>query len=217
MAYASWSVTFGEQPTAAKWNILGTNDAGFNDGTAIGDDAIQARHIDWNNTGGGDNGGIWWEELGRTTLGSAGDTISVTPIAARKYLKILVFATDTGGTITASVRFNNDTAANYSYRNSSNGGADGVAGSGTSAFIGAPARACPTQIEAFVTNTTANEKIIQFVATNTGTAGAGAAPDRLEGAGKWANTSTQITRVDVINGGAGDYAIGSEVVVLGHN
>ena len=31
MAYASWSVVFGEQPSAAKWNILGTNDAHFDD------------------------------------------------------------------------------------------------------------------------------------------------------------------------------------------
>lgn len=30
MAYQSWSVVFGEQPSAAKWNILGTNDASFN-------------------------------------------------------------------------------------------------------------------------------------------------------------------------------------------
>lgn len=29
MAYQSWSVSFGEQPSAAKWNILGTNDATF--------------------------------------------------------------------------------------------------------------------------------------------------------------------------------------------
>lgn len=36
MAYASWSVIVGEQPTAAKWNILGTNDASFNDGTGFG-------------------------------------------------------------------------------------------------------------------------------------------------------------------------------------
>lgn len=35
MAYASWSVTFGEQPSAAKWNILGTNDSAFNDGTGL--------------------------------------------------------------------------------------------------------------------------------------------------------------------------------------
>lgn len=35
MAYSSWSVVFSEQPSAAKWNILGTNDASFNDGTGI--------------------------------------------------------------------------------------------------------------------------------------------------------------------------------------
>lgn len=29
MAYTSWSVVYGEQPSAAKWNILGTNDAYF--------------------------------------------------------------------------------------------------------------------------------------------------------------------------------------------
>lgn len=46
MAYVSWSVVFGEQPSAAKWNILGTNDASFNDGTGIGTNAIQAASLD---------------------------------------------------------------------------------------------------------------------------------------------------------------------------
>lgn len=45
MAYTAWSVVFGETPSASKWNILGTNDAGFNDGTAIGNLAIIARHM----------------------------------------------------------------------------------------------------------------------------------------------------------------------------
>lgn len=40
MAYTAWSVVFGEQPTAAKWNQLGTNDAGFKDGTNIDAGAI---------------------------------------------------------------------------------------------------------------------------------------------------------------------------------
>lgn len=40
MAYVAWSVVFGEQPTAAKWNILGQNDASFNDGSGIGNGAI---------------------------------------------------------------------------------------------------------------------------------------------------------------------------------
>lgn len=35
MAYSAFSVSFGEQPSQAKWNILGTNDASFNDGTGI--------------------------------------------------------------------------------------------------------------------------------------------------------------------------------------
>lgn len=41
MAYTAWSVVFGEQPSAAKWNQLGTNDAGFNDGTALNVGAVQ--------------------------------------------------------------------------------------------------------------------------------------------------------------------------------
>lgn len=45
MAYASWSVVFGEQPSAAKWNILGTNDASFNDGTGIADGVIKPEHL----------------------------------------------------------------------------------------------------------------------------------------------------------------------------
>ena len=45
MAYASWSVVFGEQPSTAKWNILGTNDAGFNDGSGIATNAITAAKL----------------------------------------------------------------------------------------------------------------------------------------------------------------------------
>lgn len=45
MAYQSWSVVFGEQPSASKWNILGTNDASFNDGTGIGNNAITTAKI----------------------------------------------------------------------------------------------------------------------------------------------------------------------------
>lgn len=45
MAYAAWSVTAGEVPTSTKWNILGTNDAGFNDGTNIAAGAINNTHI----------------------------------------------------------------------------------------------------------------------------------------------------------------------------
>lgn len=45
MAYASWSVVFGEQPSAAKWNILGANDAAFNNGTGIPQGAADSAEV----------------------------------------------------------------------------------------------------------------------------------------------------------------------------
>lgn len=42
MAYQSWSVSMAEQPSASKWNILGLNDASFNDGTGYTTNALQA-------------------------------------------------------------------------------------------------------------------------------------------------------------------------------
>lgn len=45
MAYTAWSVVAFEQPTAAKWNQLGENDAGFKNATNIDDDAILSRHV----------------------------------------------------------------------------------------------------------------------------------------------------------------------------
>jgi hypothetical protein len=41
MAYQSWSVVFGEQPSASKWGILGTNDATFDTYIGGGTNAIQ--------------------------------------------------------------------------------------------------------------------------------------------------------------------------------
>lgn len=45
MAYAAISFVFGEQPSTAKWNILGTNDASFNDGTGIATGKILPNHL----------------------------------------------------------------------------------------------------------------------------------------------------------------------------
>ncbi len=45
MGYEAVSFVAGEQPSADKWNKLGSNDASFNDGTGIADNAIITRHI----------------------------------------------------------------------------------------------------------------------------------------------------------------------------
>lgn len=159
---------------------------------------------------------VWWEELGTQTLAVAGDVLTVSSLPARRFLRIIVHAINTGGTINAALTFNSDTGANYAARTSNNGGADATATSQSNVGLFQATAANPLFILAEVTNTTANEKLIissmQEVAT-----GAGSAPGRLEAVAKWANTSAQISTVTITNTGTGDYAIGSKLIVLGHN
>lgn len=66
MAYASWSVVFGEQPSASKWNILGTNDAYFD--SLIGSGTAWTSFTpSWTNltVGNGTNTGAY-QQLGKT-------------------------------------------------------------------------------------------------------------------------------------------------------
>lgn len=181
----------------------------------LGAGLINGKRLDFSFTG---EGGIWWEELGRTVLGSSNDNITVSNLPDRKYLLILTSLFATGGTINSSFRFNSDTGSNYSARGSANGGADGTAGS--VAFLGfaATASANPKFASAYVMNIAAQEKLIYANTIERGTAGAANIADRAESVGKWVNTSNAISSVTVFNqSGTGDYASGSEVIVLGHN
>lgn len=158
----------------------------------------------------------WWQEIGRTTLGVAGDTISVTSLPARKYLMLLFNYTPTGGNVSGFFRFNNDSAANYASRYSSNGGADTAVVSQTQMIAGAGANTLIQTGQVTVINVAAQEKIF-FGETDYGATGAANSPSRLEVIGKWANTAAQINRVDLINTDVGDFAIGSQLIVLGHD
>jgi len=157
-----------------------------------------------------------WVELGRTTLGSAGDTITVSDLADKRYYMILSSEIKSGTNSTPFIRFNNDSGSNYArryhvlggeYTNTSvdNIGMNISSGSGHQFQVG------------YWANRASDEKLGIIHAVSQQTAGAGNAPDRNEIAPKWANTSNAINRVDVINAdsGTGDFASGSEVVVLG--
>ncbi len=213
MAYTASTFVADEQPTTSKWNLLWANDASFNDGTGFANDIIKSKHLDWAATGGGDSGGIWWEELGRTILGSAADTISVA-ISARKYLRIEATVANSG-VITPVIRFNSDSGTNYALRYTNN---NTTGGSVTSLdYIGSLANSAnPARINAEVSNISSTQKFVHALGVS-GSTSAGTAPEYFEIYGKWVNTSSQITTVSLVNIGAGDFATGTELIVRGHD
>lgn len=157
----------------------------------------------------------WWQELGRTTLGSAGDTITVSSLPARKYLKVIVSLIPSSS-IDGVMRFNNDTGSNYAY-NRITSGTSASNTSATSISMNPDSIAQQKWAVADIVNIASQEKSVLTKSMSIGAAGAGTAPAARDTYGKWVNTSSQITQIDIVNLAAGDFAIGSEVVVLGHN
>lgn len=199
--------------------IMGKDSGGTNQIIAgiDSDDYLYIGDTDLNGTYIREPKNVWWEEMGRTTLGSNGDTISVTGMTAKKYLRILISVIATGGNIAPAMTFNGDTGNNYNHRTSDNGGADATSTSRANIGTVDAVSATTIFIEFDVINISAQEKIVIGHSVRQNTAGAGNAVARREVVGKWANTAAQITRVDVTNADTGDFASGSEVVVLGHD
>lgn len=187
--------------------------SGWISGAMIAAAAITKAKVDFTTSG-----GIWWEELGRTTLGATGTSISVSGITGRKHLLVLLDARPTGGTLNVGLRFNNDSGNNYAGRGSNNGGADSSGGSQAQFFTKTAVDANPQQTIFEILNVAALEKVAYHRSVIRGTAGAANVPDRKEDASKWANTADLITRVDALDiGGTGDLGAGSSLIVLGHD
>ncbi len=201
MAFTSQTFSALEQPTLAKWNILNSND-----------DDLNARI-------GTINGftNVWWEELGRTTLGSAGDTITVSSLPARKYLTVLWHCVSAVNNIQPVLRFNNDTGSNYSLTYSQNFGAVATLTSQTEISVASASSQGVHVGEATVSNFSSQRKMVRGRGASDASLGAANGSTTIEVIGKWANTSAQISRVDLVNLGAGDFASGSQLVVLGHD
>lgn len=177
----------------------------------ITNDAVTATKIDWASTGA--DGGIWWEEIARTTLGTAGLTLTVSGIPNRKYLKVLLSGIHAAGAY-VNMTFNGDSSTNYAMRYIS-----------TSAF-GAAVSA--SQIGALYNNAAAGTSSAAIDILNPATAvktgnsvggeggtSAATAPTQTNMTFKWVNTSDAISSITFT--ATSNFAIGSEVVVLGHN
>ena len=162
-----------------------------------------------------------WVELGRTTLGSAGDTIDVSSVPDKRYYMILGHnITDGAGKIQSGMRFGNgsvDSGTNYSNRYSQDGGSDVIGTSQNSAYsitAGIEQDADMFRVN-YMANLSGNEKLHLGHIVSQSSAGAATVPIRGEAVGKWTNTSNPVDYFRSLNAEVGSYATGSELVILG--
>jgi hypothetical protein len=137
----------------------------------------------------------FWEELATATISSAGE-LDTGSFTAKKYLWIQYSCNSTDGGF--GFRFNSDTGTNYARRFSQNGASDQtelsynmmrMIWSGANTYYG----------NMFIINNSANEKLVINHQAGITATGAGTSPYRWETAGKWANTSSQITSVQFLD------------------
>lgn len=182
-------------------------------GSKLANSSVTASQVDF----GGSGSGIWWEEIGRATLGTAGDALSVSGLPARSFLKIIVALRVTGGNIDTNMTFNSDTGSNYAFRFSANYAAETTSTSQTSIPLETSTENVQHFTEMYIQNYSSLEKVFRLMNIRGTTAGAGNNVQTLDLRGKWANTSAQLSGITLTNVGTGDYAIGSTIIVLGHD
>ncbi len=155
-----------------------------------------------------------WGKAGSTTTTSTGDTITVSRMTASESNVIMLHKINSGN-VNPLLTFNSDSGSNYAWRYNNNGGTDATVVNGTKLEM-AVTGATPTLFNIFYSvNVSTEEKLLIGHTVEQNTAGAGTVPQRMEVVSKWTNTSDQITTVSFGNDAAGDYAIDSNVSVIG--
>ena len=156
--------------------------------------------------------GFW--ELLKTVNGDGTGGFSTGTITAKKYLWIQAYCEPSSSSF-GNFRFNSDSDSNYATRKSDNGAAD-VTSIDVSSWDVTTTQTTPFFINAFIINNSANEKLGFANTVMQNTSGVANAINRTERFGKWANTSSQITDIE-IRPSAGNYSSTSIMNVWGSN
>jgi hypothetical protein len=144
----------------------------------------------------------FWEELASDDWVS-GTSLPTVSFTAKKYLWVQFFTSGGiggDGANRVSVRVGNgsvDTGSNYAFRNSENGGTDSTETS-TDRFLTHTGNK-KNFTNMFIVNNSANEKLAMYHTSEGSGTGASSATSRIEGVGKWSNTSSQINRISVFD------------------
>jgi len=150
------------------------------------------------------------------TLGSAGDTLQITDLTARKF-NVFLNHNLASSNINSNVRIDNISTSTYSKRQSANGGTDGTSTSQTEYNNDPNAGVTDRFTVIYGFNLATEEKLFISFTIDANTAGAGTVPNRVESVGKQSGTSTAYTRIDVLNTQIGSYDTDSNLSALGTN
>jgi hypothetical protein len=157
-----------------------------------------------------------WGKASSTTLSSSGDNISSGTITASKCNQYMTHISDVGGQHAVDLRFNNDTGNNYAFRRNNDGGTDATTTSTSHITFHSSEVTEDLFSNVFTINISSEEKLVIGHTIQNHTLGASTAPKRKEFVGKWVNTSSQVTEIDLSTyTGGGDYNTGSNLSALG--
>ena len=156
-----------------------------------------------------------WQKLDSTTLGSASDNITSATFITKKFIQWLCHRLTGAGDQSGFFRFNANSNNVYAERTSYNGAADGTAT--TQPRIQNSASSITDNFcICYVMNILGNEKLAIFFNVNGNTAGAGNAPTRMEGVGKFVpSPDADITSVTQLVTTGNNIPIDSNLTVLG--
>ena len=154
----------------------------------------------------------FWEELASVTASGSSSNLSSGTITAKKYLWLQWFV-EPSSSGTLSLTFNNDTDPNYGYRYSLDGGSE-FTDTSVAAIKPQFTSTTPFFTNMFIINNSGNEKLTISHSVSQNTAAATTAPRRMEVVGKWDNTASQITEID-LDTSAGNWNSNSFLKVWG--
>ena len=153
-----------------------------------------------------------WGKAGSKTLTSAGELTDIT-LSANKCNSFMNHNVTMSANNDVIIQFNNDTANNYADRLERNG-TENTSGSRGNIRLVPSGGAFGSFIVGYYANVESEEKLMILSSMQSNT-GAGNAPDRDAGVGKWANTSAQITEADITTTSTATLGVDSNFTALG--
>jgi|21_taG_2_1085346.scaffolds.fasta_scaffold05231_2 hypothetical protein len=158
-----------------------------------------------------------WGKAGSDTLTSAGDTITVSGMTSSETNQYMSHGI-ASGVLSSRMRLGDgsvDTGSNYADRVSNNGTGDSTQINETDIHILNGFSGEDHFTVGYFINIATEEKLHIGFAVGTTATGSGSAPQRMEIASKWANTSVQFDNIQSSNVGSGSFDTDSNLSALG--